>query len=265
MHLQRHWSTSSASETPPPPYSKYEEAPMAEAPAPPRTPRKPQARAQPRQEPIPDVGPFPPSWNLYRTMSAGRALVLGAHENEPIAALPPLATGTGGVGVGRHSIIVLPALRGSRLDWSQELLLRVDDDDDDGASRKSRRARFRFRFAVEVGPDPQTARRREVFEWRHSRGDAVAAFLDGAGAGWELVRLSDGGNGGGLVWPRSGDGREIVAVWSRARRRSLTKVLKFRFLGSGAMGVLGERWVIMAVMTALRMYQHHQRNRNGDW
>lgn len=166
---------------------------------------------------------------------------------------------------------MLPALPGSRLDSSQEMLLRVDNGEAAAAARRRSR-RVRFRFAIEVGPEPSSAWRREVFEWRHSHGDAVAAFLDGAKAGWKLVRLADddeNGNGNDnnnrhLVWPRSSDGREIVAVWSHARL-SLTKVLKFRFLGSGATGVLGERWAIMAVMTALRMYQHHQRNRNGDW
>lgn len=166
-------------------------------------------------------------------------------------------------------MIVLPALPHSRLDSSQELLLRVDESSS-ARKKKTWRGRVRFRFAIEVGPDPHTAWRREVFEWRHSHGDAVAAFLDGASSGWKLVRLADsssdpsGSESRRLVWPRSSDGYEIVAVWSHARL-SLTKVLKFRFLGSGATGVLGERWAIMAVMTALRMYQHNQRNRNGDW
>ncbi|KAI1761169.1 hypothetical protein GGR53DRAFT_469612 [Hypoxylon sp. FL1150] len=247
--------------TPPPPYVEYEEeASMTQTSASALPPifRKLEPYAMPPQVPTPDVGLFPPSWNLYHTLSWSGQPDLVLHRG-PSDTLPPLAAGTGGVGVGRHSVIVLPALPNSRLDSSQELLLRVDE------ARK--KWRVRFRFAIEVGPDPHTAWRREVFEWRHSHGDAVSAFLDGAKAGWKLVRLADssGDEGGGrLVWPRSSDGCEIVAVWAHARL-SFTKVLKFRFLGSGATGALGDRWAIMAVMTALRMYQHNQRNRNGDW
>ncbi|KAI0169394.1 hypothetical protein GGR52DRAFT_574613 [Hypoxylon sp. FL1284] len=296
MTFIRSWPTPPADQSRPPPSSEYQEARMVEPPA--RTSsRAPQA-------PVPTVGLFPLSWSLYRTLSFSRVLMLGPREDEPMYAVsrhagwwsrqpdlvlhrgpsdahPTLASGTGGVGVGRHSIVALPALPGSRLGSATELLLRSADG---VAMEKTRPARFRF--AIEVGPDTAVAWRREVFEWRRSRsrsrdGDdnddecdgIVTAFLDGAASGWKLVRLAEndsngrsksGGRRCRLVWPRSGDGSEVVAVWSRVSR-SLRTVLKFRFLGSGATGVLGERWAIMAVVTALRMYQRQQHDCNGIW
>lgn len=89
MNLPRNWPTSSSDESPPPPYSKYQEAPMAEAPATASSlaSRKPQAYARTPPEPIPEIGLFPPSCHLYHTMSVGRALKLGPHESEPIYAV----------------------------------------------------------------------------------------------------------------------------------------------------------------------------------
>lgn len=47
-----------------------------------------------------------------------------------------------------------------------------------------------------------------------------------------------------------------VAVWANSvRSLGQDAVMKFRFLGTGASGVLGERWATMAVLSALRMWQ----------
>ncbi|KAI1657463.1 hypothetical protein F4813DRAFT_396358 [Daldinia decipiens] len=143
-----------------------------------------------------------------------------------------------------------------------------------------------FSFGVEVGVgvgdgggerEREREREREMFEWRRSRGDAVAA-LGGRASGWKLVRmrrdaasgLGGGGRGRGRgqgqagVFGRgaaaAGDGREVVAVWAWANM-SLTKKLRFRFLGTGASGVLGERWAVMAVATALWAFDKERRAR----
>ncbi|KAI1371837.1 hypothetical protein F4677DRAFT_282788 [Hypoxylon crocopeplum] len=266
----------STRKSPPPPYSQFadEEAGQTSA----VSSRKPQANTQSLRERVPIASPFPSSWNLYHTLSIGRILMLGPHNRQPLLAvsrhtgwwtgkpdlvlhsgpsdtLPPLAAGMGGVGVGRHSIIVLPPMPGSALDSSQELLVRVEEETDWPPH-------VRFKFSIDLSVEPGQWRR-ETFEWRHSHGDVVSIFLNGARTGWKLLRLAGQGNGN-FAEARSSDGCEIVAVWAYARL-SFTKVLKFRFLGSGATGILGERWAIMAVMTALRMYQRQQRNRNGDW
>ncbi|OTB02961.1 hypothetical protein M426DRAFT_12997 [Hypoxylon sp. CI-4A] len=233
----------------------------------------------PPPETMSTSGPFPSSWNLYHTLSVGKALTLGPHGREPLFAVskhsgwwtglpdlvlhrgpsdafPPLAVGMGGIGVGRHSIIVLPPLPESGLESSQEILLRIEEKTADRFH-----SHVRFRFAIEVGEPGRC--RREIFEWRHSHGDVVADFLDGAKNGWKLLRITDQ-DCDDLEEPSSTGGHEIVAVWAYAKL-SVTKVLKFRYLGSGASGDLGDRWNIMAAMTALRMYQRQHKHRNGDW
>ncbi|KAH7024593.1 uncharacterized protein B0I36DRAFT_331675 [Microdochium trichocladiopsis] len=127
-------------------------------------------------------------------------------------------------------------------------------------------------FSIEVGPaDPHTPPpRREMFEWRHSRGDAIAG-LGAAAYGYKLVRLSSDpppglppGSaqfvGGGHA---TSDGKEVVAVFARVvgwGGGDGTR-MRFRYLGTGASGLLGDRWALMAAITAIRLWQREQRNR----
>ncbi|KAK6825101.1 hypothetical protein PG989_013156 [Apiospora arundinis] len=99
---------------------------------------------------------------------------------------------------------------------------------------------------------------RERFEWRHSRGSEVKA-LDRLNSGWKLVRIHSEADGvGGTRRARdqgaSSDGKELVAVFAEVSGWSTSKVVKFKFLGSGATGEMGTRWSVMAVMTALRIW-----------
>ncbi|KAI1451834.1 hypothetical protein F4805DRAFT_70305 [Annulohypoxylon moriforme] len=240
-------------------------------------------------EPHPPIQPavhttsaFPTSWGLYRLLSMSRLLMVVCHERGPLFAvsrnpgwwhklpelilhrgpfgtLPALATGTGGVGLGRHSTIVLPPLPGSGLNYSEEILLRVEPEAQEGQPKPH----VRFQFTIEVGLQPSQWKR-ETFEWRHDEGEFIAVFLEGARAGWKLVRLADEEESSDYDGPEPGPRQEIVAVWAYTRM-SLNKVLKFRCLGTGESGVFGERWTIMAAMTALRMYQRQQKNKHKDW
>lgn len=99
---------------------------------------------------------------------------------------------------------------------------------------------------------------RERFEWRHSRGSEVKA-LDKLNSGWKLVRIHSeadgvGGNRRARDQGASSDGKELVAVFAEVSGWSTSKVVKFKFLGSGATGEMGTRWSVMAVMTALRIW-----------
>ncbi|KAI0599018.1 hypothetical protein F4775DRAFT_552559 [Biscogniauxia sp. FL1348] len=218
--------------------------------------------------------PFPTSWGLYH-QPLTRVLLLGSHEDKPIyavshhtgwygqpdmilhngpsEALPMLAATqrSSTFGDRQYCIIILPPLPGSALDSSQEIL-RLNYD----------WPMITFRFTVEIGATPERWHR-EGFEWRHSY-RMVASVLDGVGDGWKLVRLStaDRGKTQERRPEAASDGGEIVAVWGYARK-SLTKAMKFSFLGSGASGVLGDRWALTTVMTALRMYQGQERH--WDW
>jgi hypothetical protein len=106
-------------------------------------------------------------------------------------------------------------------------------------------------FSIEV----EASGRRERFEWRHSHGAEVDS-LGGRGQGWKLVRLEASSAGGA----RTSDGREVVAAWANASM-SLTKTLNFQFFNSGANGMLGERWAVMAVITALRIWDRERKAR----
>ncbi|KAI0828095.1 hypothetical protein F5Y06DRAFT_308383 [Hypoxylon sp. FL0890] len=281
-HQERDASTPIVRQSPPPPYSQClvekevqesEEVSLAQSCKQKivSQPSCPVSISTPSQ-----ASPFPPSWNLYHTLSMSRTLMVGSREGGslfavsrhpgwwtgkpdlvlhcgPHNAFRPLAAGMGGVGIGRHSVIVLPPLPGSGQGSSQELLVRVEGE---------RTAHVRFRFAIEVGTEPGKWRR-EIFEWQHSHRGVVGMFLDGAKSGWKLVHLPNQEHDDSEeLQPNSR--QEIVAVWAYAKV-SMTKVLRFRYLGSGATGILGQRWNVMAAMTALRMYQRQQKNRNKDW
>ncbi|KAG7120573.1 hypothetical protein HYQ44_005069 [Verticillium longisporum] len=130
-----------------------------------------------------------------------------------------------------------------------------------------------YSFTIDVGTSvsPGSSGRwpLEEFQWRRSRGDAVAS-LGGRGYGWKLVRLAGGPPpGADQQWRRAGlaagahrgsDGAEVVAVWSEMGY-SMSKALRFAFLGMGLTGLLGERWAIMAVMTAMGLFERERRSR----
>ncbi|TRX92764.1 hypothetical protein FHL15_006438 [Xylaria flabelliformis] len=78
--------------------------------------------------------------------------------------------------------------------------------------------------------------RREHFEWRHSSGVEIEAL---------------GGR----------QHSEVVAVWV-ATGMFMARVLRFQFLGSGADGSLGDRWAVMAVASALAIWNRDPRARN---
>jgi len=125
-------------------------------------------------------------------------------------------------------------------------------------------------FIIEVGNSGPSPRGGgwplEQFEWRRSRGDSVAS-LGGRGYGWKLVRLAGGPPPGASMHgkvryvtggDRGSDGSEVVAAWTETGY-SMSKAVRFGFFGTGASGLLGERWAIMAVMTAMGLFERDRR------
>lgn len=115
---------------------------------------------------------------------------------------------------------------------------------------------------------------RERFEWRASKGREVRALLaETAGGGVsppgrgrfkalgaKLVRLSAEADGvGGTRAVRdagaSSDGREVVAVWADCPRWRANRAGTLRFLGTAATGGLGERFQVLALASALRIWE----------
>lgn len=115
-----------------------------------------------------------------------------------------------------------------------------------------------------------TSLRPETFEWRPSRGPAIAALAAGRGLssrGIKLVRLAtDAGRGGGEI---ASGGGEVVAVY--VGRRPAAAVFRglggnrgyFMFQGTGAQGILGETFRVVAVMTAVGVWDRQRRETRG--
>jgi hypothetical protein len=148
--------------------------------------------------------------------------------------------------------------------------------------RQSRKNKWTF--AIPVGGNGEV----EVFEWRRSRGSEIKQ-LGASWRGWKLVRMGSSGRGqhdaaeyhekDDESLPRyssedekhgradsvhaieeNGEG-EIVAVWAKSGCwTSLHDVGEFAFHGSGATGELGQRFAVMAVMTALCIWQKAMRD-----
>ncbi|OTA91379.1 hypothetical protein M434DRAFT_397217 [Hypoxylon sp. CO27-5] len=255
----------------PPPYS-----PSGASPAPP--PPQPASQQIPQQvvpQELQIKRQFPPAFSMYRESSwTQRSYMIGEHQSAPLYAVslhsgwsgqpdivlhngpsdqnPPLAGATRS-SFGTSATIALPPVPGSGMQAAEEKM-----EYSGGFGHTA------YTFSIETGVG--NAARREPFEWRHSSGSVIQG-LGARGSGWKLVRLATGPPGGvvGASFvpggARASDGKEVVAVWAWASG-SLTKKLKFQFLGSGANGVLGERWAIMAVITALRIWDRERRQRN---
>ncbi|KAF3013933.1 hypothetical protein E8E14_002645 [Neopestalotiopsis sp. 37M] len=218
---------------------------------------------------------FPGKFSMYSNSGFGKTYYLGEHGNQPLYIVkthtgfsgqpdvvlhsgpsetsPPLA-GVSGNTLSRSATVELPPLPGSGPNAAEE------DLDFSGWSFGT------YTFSIEVG----STGRREPFEWRHSHGNEVDS-LGGSSSGWKLVRVNTDAPGGGSDkgshfvggGPQSSDAKEVVAVWSNARM-SMSKELNFQFLGSGVTGALGERWAVMAVITALRIWDRERKARRNN-
>ncbi|KAI2625723.1 hypothetical protein GGR54DRAFT_592732 [Hypoxylon sp. NC1633] len=116
-----------------------------------------------------------------------------------------------------------------------------------------------YQFSVQLGSGPEP--HKEKFEWRSTRGTEINAMFKHA-KGYKLVRMGTegpGGKRGSRQDGQSSDGKEIVAVWAT---QSLIpgnlipggKPFKFELCGSGKDGSLGERFIIIALVTALKIW-----------
>ncbi|TLD16565.1 uncharacterized protein PgNI_02118 [Pyricularia grisea] len=219
---------------------------------------------------------FPPVFALYSNgMSLSRSYMIGPHQNEPLYAVelhtgmsssPPLVLHNGPDAscpmlaslefhTFRSSVdMMVPPLPG--MSGSPEIKLQST-----GSFHRS------YMFSIEVGLGGQM--RSEMFEWRHSYGAAIEA-LDGDFDGYKLVRLERGPPPGMPAGARydpgqfaASDGLEVVAAWTDARL-SWTKQGKFAFIGTGQSGLLGERWAVAAVLSALAIWEIQRRRKRNN-
>ncbi|KAM5350530.1 hypothetical protein ACJ41O_007035 [Fusarium nematophilum] len=257
---------------PPPSYEENQSPPRYEAPPPPQLSSSSQGEKQP--PPLPRQ--FPPAFNLYKHSGLRHpSYTLGEYQDQPLylyashgafSSLPPVLLHSGPTDshpplasadfqfFGSSFKVEIPAAPGSTAPVAHEPV----------ASVSCGLLSSGFRFAIEVGPDGKGPR--EAFEWRRSVGDTVAS-LGGDVRGWKLVRMAQGppGGGGGEFVPggfTDSRGNEIIAAWALASGCKGNKHAHFRFMGTGLTGLLGERWAVMAVITALALF-HTERRANG--
>ncbi|KAH9999745.1 hypothetical protein F4779DRAFT_604991 [Xylariaceae sp. FL0662B] len=101
----------------------------------------------------------------------------------------------------------------------------------------------RFQFSVEVGHG--TYLRREDFEWRKSKGDDDKGLVEPPWTcGFKLMRLSH---------PEKDGSEEVLAVFAWNHGLSLTP-FRIQFRKGGLADVLGERFALMVIITALRLW-----------
>jgi hypothetical protein len=219
-----------------------------------------------RQQPnnLPQIArQFPPTFGIY-SVGWGGGYTLGEHKDQVLYAVSTHTGWSGQPAVVLHTgprnslplmaavdfqilshamTITLPALPGRGVAGKEEEL----------SSKFNGWSRIHG-FSVEVD---LASGRREEFEWRHSSGDAITA-LGADHFGWKLVRMATSPHAAHSSFTTK-DGKEVVAAWSRTSMRG-SKVAKFQFLGTGETGLLGERWAIMAVVTALGIYERERRD-----
>lgn len=120
-------------------------------------------------------------------------------------------------------------------------------------------AKYSFSCLVPT-PDGRDTRL-ESFEWRRSRGKAVQR-LRRATNGYKLIRLAtDVGHGGGGEIATGGG--EVVYVMTRHKILSWRKAAQIMFQGTGAQGVLGAHWQLVAAMTAIGIWDYKRRKESA--
>lgn len=121
---------------------------------------------------------------------------------------------------------------------------------------------IRYTFTMPVGNGPH--QHFETFEWRHSSRDEVKS-LGLSGTGWKLVRTTpnttpQNGHGSGF----SSDGKEVVAIFAPAKSlsMSMTDIGGFQYFGSGTSPEMGYHWALMALLSAITLFQHQSAKNN---
>lgn len=237
-------------------------------------------------------GRFPPRWNLYQPSGWTRKFKIGECQDAPLFAVVPHSGWFGRprltlhAGSGAKSAVVAAVrktsssfVRGNRHGF-EIVFPSAPGEDREGEgmpenvveveahlSVDSLLRHRRYRFTVKAGRGWE--RRAETFEWRYTHGGrAVGVLREGKGegkfrkalgrleGGWELVRL-DSAVG---LRPGWSGGEEIVAVWGEPAM-GMHKKASFAFVGSGAMGSLGERFANMAAISAMALWDEEQRQR----
>jgi hypothetical protein len=194
---------------------------------------------------------FPTTFNVYASGMGFRSFHIGEHQDQPLYAIE-LHTWTRGPNIVLHNNASQDSpplaeikVSGFRANIDVTLPALLTPGSSPPPAERAVAAtglHQRWNFGVEVG-GVGGGGQREQFEWRHSRSDEVKSL---GGSGFKLVRPSRG--------------EEVVMVITEPGS-SMTKQLRLAFRASGATGELGERWAVMAVATALGVWETQRRRR----
>ncbi|KAJ1335918.1 hypothetical protein MN608_02662 [Microdochium nivale] len=229
-------------------------------------------------------GKLPGAINSYWQTKMSRTFHLGERRDAPLFAVK---TGSGwsrkhpeltiydGLSGGDDTPMLAGATRASM--WSRKYDMSLPPLAGSGSTERTietlavstSMTRVVYSFGIDVPTGPGGQLQREEFEWRSTRADEVRGMGSRWVRGWKLVRRSSeafrgpGGERHARDEGTTSDGKEVVAVWAHNQSWSMTKAFKFRFLGSALAGELGDRFDIMALVTALNMW-HQETQANAS-
>ncbi|KXX75766.1 hypothetical protein MMYC01_207812 [Madurella mycetomatis] len=184
----------------------------------------------------------------------GLCLHNGASIKDPILAAAGDTSQHAITTLNRESVILLPS---TRFDNGKDGMVEEDLIAIAGKGTASEGDdRVAFQFEVEIGTEKEE-KQRERFQWQKGYN-----FNDGKAKGFRLVRLSrvGGATNTGLGPSSAAKGDEgghdeaVVAELVFAKVTSLKHAFTLEFKGVGRSGELGERWTLMVVVTALRLF-----------
>lgn len=197
---------------------------------------------------------FPPEFNLYSANILGRTFNLGQHQHTPIYVVSIHTGWSGNPDVVLHTSTNVnspPLATANFKTFTNDTIIKLPPLNPQSPPTETTLKGSIFMrtwsFSVEV-PGPNGQLRREPFEWRHSRGEEVHTLGSVWGSGWKLVR-------------QLGQTKEVVAAFTEGTM-SLSKKFCFKFTGAGQTGALGERWAVMAVITAMAIWEKNRRTNN---
>lgn len=247
---------------PPPPFSESGEYPASEQLPPYETPRyndstngSTRLTAATRK--------FPPKMKGYFSWKSARMFYLGPSANEKLFAVsmhcggfsgkPPLILYDGPT--DKHQI--LASSKTEKHIMSRHLQINIPPRAENPAGTSIPFNSSERTFSVNVrGPGKEPLI--QEFEWRKSVGGEIRE-LAGNSYGWKLVRtvgpsVAASGSRKERNLGYTSDGKEILAIVAYSVSASMSKAIKFAFMGEGLTGVNGEEWEIATVISAMWLW-----------
>ncbi|ETS82449.1 hypothetical protein PFICI_04325 [Pestalotiopsis fici W106-1] len=99
-----------------------------------------------------------------------------------------------------------------------------------------------------------------TFEWLPHAETKTSLLGDSRVLHWELVRYAGTGAGKDGAEVQSDEDKQVVATWANESSMSLSKVLSLEFLVDATRITTRDSWVVMALITALRIWDSNTKS-----